>query len=112
MVGRVSFVDEYLQKNSTSLTTYELKESFPNPFNQTTNIRFILPRADKIRVSIINILGKEIKSLYDNHQLESGLHSITWDGTNDAGHTVSSGLYLIRFQTSSYVEMKGVVFIK
>ncbi len=73
--------------------------NFPNPFNPHTVIRFALPADDEIRASILNSLGQEIRLLHAG-RLPAGHHSLRWDGTDERGHTVASGLYLLVIRSS------------
>ena len=86
------------EENSSSLpTSFKLDQNYPNPFNPTTEISFSLPEQAHIRLTVYNILGKEIKTLY-NGMHDAGSFTITWDGTNDQGLRMSSGVYIYRLE--------------
>ncbi|MCI0697553.1 T9SS type A sorting domain-containing protein [candidate division KSB1 bacterium] len=84
-------------EQETAPSTYALFQNFPNPFNPATEIRFQLPEASHVVVRIFNALGQEIRRLEDR-QYEAGVHSVRWDGKNNAGNAVSSGIYIYQLQ--------------
>jgi len=83
------------------LQAYEL-DNYPNPFNSSTRITLSLPAAADVQLSIYNILGQKVRSLERGH-LSAGSHRIIWDGKNDAGHLLPSGVYFARLQQSNEV---------
>ncbi|GAB4372193.1 MAG: hypothetical protein Kow0042_15390 [Calditrichia bacterium] len=90
---------------------YELFPNYPNPFNPATTIRYALPRAEKVKLEIFNILGQRVKTLV-NGQKPAGVHRVKWDGTNNAGVPVASGLYLLRFGTTQFEKTKKMFLIR
>jgi len=70
---------------------------FPNPFNSAANMSFSLPSDGEYRMAIYDIMGRKIKTLFDEYR-PAGSHSIVWDGTNGENSMVSSGTYFIRLQ--------------
>ena len=79
---------------------FELGSNYPNPFNPTTTVRYALPRADRVSISVYSILGQRVATLVDG-RVEAGRHRVRWDGRNDAGRQVGSGVYLVRMQAES-----------
>lgn len=79
------------------LDQFVLTKNFPNPFNPETEIRFYLPEASQVFVRVFNTLGYEINTLVDS-PLNAGLHSVRWDGKDNRGNPVSSGVYLYQVQ--------------
>jgi hypothetical protein len=75
--------------------TFSLTQNFPNPFNPTTEIQFGVPRDSKVQIIIYDILGRKVKTLVDN-QIAPGTYRATWDGRDDNGLGVASGVYLYR----------------
>ncbi len=92
-------------------TEFALEQNYPNPFNPTTTIRFRLPDAGHVSVRIFNTLGQEIRLLVEN-DFGPGLHSIIWDGRNDNGNSVSSGLYLYQIQSGKFSQVKKMTLLK
>jgi uncharacterized lipoprotein YddW (UPF0748 family) len=78
----------------TEAPSLSLSQNFPNPFSESTEIRFDLDKAAFVTLRIYNSLGQEVKTFLNNNQIEAGMHTQTWDGTNANGQKVSSGLYL------------------
>ncbi len=90
---------------------YALSQNFPNPFNPETEILFQLPSASHVVVRIFNSLGQEIRTLADA-QYEVGDHVIRWDGKDNNGNTVSSGLYFYRMQAGEFSQMKKMSLLR
>jgi len=84
-----------LDLGKTQLTSYKLQQNFPNPFNPTTNIDYVVGEAGELQLTIYDITGREIKTLYSSFQT-AGDHSISWDGTDASGKLVSSGIYIYK----------------
>ena len=94
-----------------SPTTFALSQNYPNPFNPETEISFQLPDDVHVTLSIYNMLGQKVRTLIDK-QMATGYHSIKWDGRNDFGTTVTSGLYLYAIQAGNYYEVKKMVLMQ
>jgi len=77
--------------------------NYPNPFNPTTTISFSIQELSKINLSIYNIKGQKVKTLVNN-ELTSGSHSIIWNGKNESGETVSSGLFFYKLNVNGKAE--------
>jgi hypothetical protein len=74
---------------------FGLSQNFPNPFNPATVIEYALPRASEVKIEIYNILGQKVRNLLDERQ-EPGYKTIHWDGKDQNGTDVSSGIYFYR----------------
>jgi hypothetical protein len=77
---------------------FELYQNYPNPFNPITTIKYDLPEHTRVVLKIYNALGQEVKTLLNEFQTP-GIKSVAWNGTDDAGQSVSSGVYFYRIQT-------------
>jgi hypothetical protein len=75
-----------------------LRGNYPNPFNPSTTIAFELPRAMDVRLSVYDIRGRLVRSLLDE-SLAAGANEVLWDGNNNSGGPVASGMYLYRLET-------------
>ena len=82
-----------------------LRQNYPNPFNPSTEIMFDVPTRSHVRVAIYNVLGQKVRSLVDE-ELSAGEYRRTWDGTNDAGESLSTGMYLYRMEAGDYIQSK------
>ncbi len=92
-------------------TGFELSQNYPNPFNPTTEISFTIPTKTDLKLTIYNILGEEVRLLTDNLYL-AGSHTVTWDGTNNLGKNVTSGIYLYSLETEQYKSSKKMILLK
>jgi len=88
---------------------YALSQNYPNPFNAQTVIKYELPKTGKVLLKIYNTLGQEVRTLVDEEK-QAGYHSINWDGRNDEGSRVSSGIYIYRIQTGDFVKAKKMLY--
>jgi hypothetical protein len=93
------------------ISNFSLLQNHPNPFNPTTHIDFDLVRTCQVRLEIYNILGNKVKTLI-NDRLDAGPKSITWDGKDDRGKEVASGIYFYRLKAGDFTESKKMVIIK
>jgi arabinogalactan endo-1,4-beta-galactosidase len=89
----------------------QLYQNFPNPFNPTTSIRYSIPRRSKVTISIYNILGQVIKILANGTQ-EAGLHSTSWNGTDESGKPTVSGMYFLRLSADGVSKFRKIVVMK
>ena len=102
--------DARIANNNETPQSFTLLPNFPNPFNPTTEIRFSLEESGPVRLSIFNTLGQEVRVLADGNY-EQGMHSITWDGKDNAGATMATGSYLyqLRFNNRSYTRTMTMI---
>ncbi len=109
---KLSVVDLTAIEDLTSLPkTFELYQNFPNPFNSSTTIRFDVPQATQVRLEIYNILGQRVRQLLNN-RLPAGSYRLIWDGKDELGRTVSSGVYIYVFRSQSFVKQKRMMLVK
>ena len=85
--------------------------NYPNPFNPTTTITYTLPSPGFASIMIYNIMGQTVRELV-SESMSSGTFSVIWDGKNDFGKSVSSGIYLSRLQTGKHTEMGRMLLMK
>ena len=90
---------------------FALHQNYPNPFNPKTEIRFDLPEASIVEVAIYNLMGQKVKTL-TNKEITPGYHVLQWDGTNDRGSMVSTGMYFYTLHTNKYHSMRKMLFLK
>lgn len=88
-----------------------LSQNFPNPFNSSTRIRYQLSRATKVELSIYNTIGQKVKTLVDRF-LTAGDYLATWDGCDESGHPVSSGVYFYTLQSKDFTETKRMILMR
>jgi hypothetical protein len=83
----------------------------PNPFNATTQIKFFLPKAGRVRLHVFNSSGQLIRTLLDKN-IATGEYQICWDGCNDHGANVSSGIYFCRLEHAGMVKVTKMLLVK
>jgi hypothetical protein len=91
--------------------SFNLSQNFPNPFNATTQIRYAIPQDAKVRLEVVNILGQKVKVLVDGFQT-AGFKQVVWDGRNDSGDMVSSGVYFYRINAGTYNHVMKMSLLK
>ena len=91
--------------------TFALEQNYPNPFNPTTNVAFALPVASQVELSVFNVLGQKVATVV-NGEYPAGNHTVTWDGTNSDGGSVSSGVYFYRIQAEGFSETRKMMLLK
>jgi hypothetical protein len=82
--------------------TFALDQNFPNPFNPSTQIRFQLPNAERVQLKVYDWLGRAVRTLVNGVSFDSGMHQVTWDGKNNRGQMVSSGIYICRIKAGRF----------
>ncbi|MBD3342170.1 MAG: T9SS type A sorting domain-containing protein, partial [Candidatus Lokiarchaeota archaeon] len=91
--------------------TFHLYQNYPNPFNAGTKITYHLSGAGNVSLKIYNIRGEEIRTLIDEYQ-NSGMHTTSWNGKNDQGHPVSSGVYICKLKSVDYIRAVRMVVLR
>jgi hypothetical protein len=89
----------------------KLYNAFPNPFNPNTNIRYSLKEVGKVKIEIYNMKGQKIKTFTQEHN-SPGYYQVSWDGRDENGRSVASGIYLYRLTTANYTSAKKMVLAK
>jgi predicted CXXCH cytochrome family protein len=92
-------------------TVFALRQNHPNPFNPSTTIQYDLPQAAQVTINIYNSLGALVTRLVDQQQ-SAGSYSIQWDGKDQSGNNVASGIYFYKMEAGSFTAMKKMLFIK
>lgn len=92
--------------------TNALYDNFPNPFNPTTTIKYSIEERAHVSLKIYNVAGQLVRSLVDEVQSPGTIWLATWDGRDNAGHSVSSGVYFYELVTKNFSQTKKAVFLK
>ena len=98
-------------KEGEVVSSFSLQQNFPNPFNPETVIRYSLPRESQVRIDVYNILGQKVRTLVDRKEM-AGPKSVTWDGENERGEQVSSGIYFYRLETEESAQTRKMLLLK
>ena len=97
--------------NTTLPNTFTLGQNYPNPFNPATAIEFTVPRRSHVTIDIFNVLGQRVRRLVDG-PVEAGIHRVVWDGRNESGMPVASGVYLYRMVTGGFEQTRKMLLLK
>ena len=90
---------------------FALANNYPNPFNPATTIKYALPQAADVQLTVYNVLGQPVRTLVAEHQ-NAGRYVVEWDATNDSGHNLSSGMYFYRLEAGGDLEVKKMLLLK
>ncbi len=91
--------------------SFALNQNYPNPFNPSTTMQFDVARRAFVRIEIYNILGQQVKTLV-NEEMAPGTYTVIWNGVNDAGEQVSSGVYLCNMKTDGYNQTVKMMMLR
>ena len=117
--GDEAFVDTYNQLTLTRAlqtsneeeigtpSVFKLEQNYPNPFNPSTTIKFALPTASNVTLTVYNMLGQKVSTLINDNKMNSGFHSISFDASN-----LASGMYIYRIEAASFSSIKKMLLIK
>lgn len=100
-----------VQESTNIPSNYDLSEVYPNPFNPSTTIMYELPEVSNVSIVIYDMLGRNMWSSSESAK-PAGYYSLKWDGQNNSGNQVTSGIYIISFSTPSYREVQKAVLIR
>ncbi|MGH1365304.1 MAG: choice-of-anchor B family protein [Calditrichia bacterium] len=93
------------------INEFKLDVNFPNPFNPSTTISYQLPKQSDVSLTIVNTLGQKVRTLVDE-SVSAGAYEVVWNGLNDAGQQVSSGLYFYRIEAEGFTQTRKMMLLK
>ncbi len=93
-------------------TEFALNQNYPNPFNPTTTISYTLPEASHVTLTIYNVLGQKVRTLVNNKLATAGTHVQKWDGRDELGHKVASGIYFYKLEANKFSAIKKMILMK
>jgi hypothetical protein len=109
---KLSYTDVNDQENPLALPKeFALFQNYPNPFNPQTNIEYALPKASQVNLVVYNILGQKVRTLVDNFET-AGLKKVIWDGKDERGNEIPSGIYFYKLKTANYSQTKKMIVLK
>jgi hypothetical protein len=91
--------------------TFDMAQNYPNPFNPTTTVNFQLPKKSDVRITVYNALGQVVRTLA-SQSYDAGRHQVVWDGTNNNGAQVSTGIYIYRMEAGDFVKSMKMILMK
>jgi hypothetical protein len=90
---------------------FALRQNYPNPFNPVTTIAYDIPEISNVRIDMYNILGQKVRTLV-NGTHQPGMYHVRWNGTNDFGNPMASGMYFYRISSEQFISVKKLVLMK
>jgi hypothetical protein len=102
----IAFTPTNIESNTNNPVTFTLEQNYPNPFNPSTTIKYELPKVSEVRLSLYDVLGREVAVLV-NERRDAGVHEVKFDGSG-----LLSGVYFYRMEAGSFVETKRLLLIK
>lgn len=100
-----------VQNKVTQPVTYTLSQNYPNPFNPTTAINYTLKKEGKVTLNVYNIVGKHVATLVDQKR-SAGAYTVHWNGRNELGNKVASGVYMYKMQVGDIVKSEKMLLVK
>lgn len=91
---------------------YQLLQNYPNPFNPATTIDFVLPINKTVSLKVYNTLGQEVRTLIDHQPHSAGRHRVQWDGTNNNGVKVASGVYVYELIYGNFSQSRKMTLLR
>ena len=91
---------------------YALYDNFPNPFNPETQIRFSIGSEENVKLVIYDMMGRQVRTLINGSSFRSGFHVVNWNGLDNEGHTLPTGMYIYRIKAGDYIADKKMLMLK
>ncbi len=121
IIGTEAFAQQLRNGMPPAPTEYALYQNYPNPFSAsggsayggrpTTTIRYALKARGNVRLEIFNLLGQLVRTLVHREQ-SAGMHSIVWDGTDEAARPMASGAYVVRLDAGAFVAVRKILLLR
>jgi len=99
------------RQNFSLPSTHQLDQNYPNPFNPKTTIKFSLPEPGYVQMYIVNVLGQRVRTLIDA-DMKTGYHKTVWNGINDNGLEVRSGIYFIVMKCGDITKLRKIMLVR
>jgi chitodextrinase len=120
--GRSGRVRARLERSSSVVVKYDpehrflpkqidLGQNYPNPFNPSTTIPYALPDDANVKITVYNVLGQQVREVFVGRQ-RAGYHQARWDGLSDSGHSVASGVYIVRLNANHHSKARKVILVR
>jgi hypothetical protein len=91
---------------------YALHANVPNPFNPVTTLTFELPETQLVKLTIFDLAGREVRALVNSEKRAAGIYRVQWNGTNDRGHQMASGVYVCRMESGTFRETRLMTLVR
>jgi predicted GH43/DUF377 family glycosyl hydrolase len=110
-IGYAQSVSDSSALASEIPSSHSLAQNHPNPFNSATTLRYALPDRVEVVLEIYDILGRHVKTLVQDIE-EAGFKTVTWDGTDELGRAVRTGVYLYRIRAGDFTQTRKMVLLE
>ena len=113
-IASIGFVGELSVtelEHITNITSFSLFQNYPNPFNPVTTIKYDLPEDSFVHLDIYDLLGREVKTLL-NEVVKAGYKVVSWEGKDNNGNPVSTGMYIYRLTVNSAESNEGILVVR
>ncbi|MFH1195094.1 MAG: two-component regulator propeller domain-containing protein [bacterium] len=111
-LSRLSDVPTGIKDEPVIADNYDLKISnYPNPFNPSTNIEYSINKSSEVKLTVFDVSGKKIRTLIDTHQ-SAGMYTVMWNGRNDNGVSLASGVYIVAVETKYSRAAKKIMLLR
>ncbi len=101
-----------VDKVSGTAAAYQLHPNYPNPFNPSTQIQFSIPKGEAVTVDVYDVHGRLVRNLIANESYDQGTYKAQWDGRNEAGQSVSSGIYFAKLSAGTFNATQKMTLVK
>ncbi|MCP4634251.1 MAG: T9SS type A sorting domain-containing protein, partial [candidate division Zixibacteria bacterium] len=108
---RISPMVDVAEDEENIPKVYFLSQSYPNPFNPMATIPYGLPKASQVKLVVYDITGRFVKTLVDDYQ-SAGYKYVIWDGTNESGDNVATGIYFYNLHAGEFQKLKKMTLLK
>ena len=98
-------------EDATIPIEFSVTQNYPNPFNPSTTIKYSIPQQSLVTIKVYDILGTEVKTLV-NGERTPGIYSVQWNGDNNYGSKVATGIYIYRVVAGNFVQVKKMILLK
>ena len=105
---KTTSVDQF----ETTASSFTLEQNYPNPFNPHTTVQFSLPHMETVDVAVYDIRGRLVRTLVDHQTYSAGSYNMTWDGRDNFGRKVVSGVYFTRMTAGQFSQTKKMTMVK
>ncbi len=93
-------------------STFKLSQNYPNPFNPSTKIQFAVPQTEKVRLEVFDIQGRLVRTLVDHELYNQGNYEVMWNGLDNKGSKVASGVYFAKMHAGQFAQTKKMILAK
>lgn len=107
----VKTVTAVVEMDSRVPAEFSLEQNYPNPFNPSTSIKYSLPKGEQVSLEVFDINGRRVAELVNNYQ-NAGMYEVSWNGLDDNGRNVSSGIYFCTIKAGSFMKSQKMVLLK